>query len=346
VLGMILAAGESMPAARGGGHDLRAQVELDAPEWEQAAQTTEPVAGVGPDRRVGAEADAMPEVPVEAALDATLAEEVEAEEPPEEFAEALREAVVVPFPRRFAGASAAWENAPGDAVNFNSALWDEPAEGKTEELPEPGGSIPGLPLWEPEDAGTQKPTANPAVERFERIASPAAADAQVLHATVLIEVNEAARLAVVCEREWRDSPPSVVEDVMFRAIAFALRESSGADGIGAMLIAEADFDVSSALAAPAAVEFREAVARRHSGGDAAFESASWLLVSVARQGVYSCTPRLDHGRKLAFAMGSADASGVATLTVAFDSLAWSEGSAARLLARIRKLFESPYAMLI
>lgn len=313
-----------MPAARGDGRESRrADAGPEGQEWE-LAPASELVLSVEPAHDLEA-GRASPEALVEVEPADDPGAEPEAVEPPEEFEAALREAVVVPFPRRFA----------------------EPlANGQAEELPEPGGSIPGLPLWEPDDAGAGNAPASSTVERFGRIASAAAADAQVLHATILVEVGEAARLAVVCEREWRRSPAPLIEDVMFRAIAFALHESSGADGIGGMLVAESDSDVSMALASPAALPFREAVVRRESGGDAAFESASWILVSVARQGVFSCTPRLEHGRELAFAMGAADASGHAALTVAFDSLAWSEGSAARLLARIRELFESPYAMLI
>ena len=297
--------------------------------------------GVAADEEVAPEKIVEPESPNAATPGSEFAEQRD------KFAEGLPKSVIVPFPRRFADSSAAvWEAEPGNAVGLSSTLWDESPDGHVEELPEPGGSIPGLPLWEADDAGRDKSLATPAPERLEPIAPVADAGAQVLHATILVDVTEAARLATVCEREWRDSPSPAIEDVVFRAIALALRERSGEDAIGAMVIAKTASDVSSALTAPAAVPFREAIARRHGGGDAAFESASWVLVSVARHGVSSCTPRLGHGHGLAFALGAADASGRAALTVAFDGVGWSESSAARLLARIRELFESPYAMLI
>ena len=273
------------------------------------------------------------------------AEAVEEPEIEDEFEQALAEAVVVPFPRRFTpNGPGTWEAKPGDATEVEPAAWDGSVQERIEALAEPGGSIPGLPLWDPDEAAAE--SAPVPQERFERIAAAAAADAQVLQAAISIETTEASRLAAVCAREWRAVDPPSPEDVLFRAIAFALRDASGADTPGAFVIAEQAADVSGAVAHPAGRPFREAVVARHAGGDAGFESASWLLVSLARLGVLSCTPRLEHGRRVAFAVGAPDASGRATFTMAFDSLAWSEGSAARLLARIRELYEAPYAMLV
>ena len=98
----------------------------------------------------------------DAELVAVVVEEIEPAPPSEpeivpttplpEFEEALVEAIVVPFPKKFAGTSPrAWDAVPGDAVQFDSALFGESEHQRTDLLEEPGGSIPGLPLWEPED---------------------------------------------------------------------------------------------------------------------------------------------------------------------------------------------------
>lgn len=274
-----------------------------------------------------------------------------------EFEEQLVEAVVVPFPRRFAGQrDSVWGAAPGDAVVFDSSLFGDHEGERTETLPEPGASIPGLPLWELDDAlvlvaendapPSELPAPGSAEERFARISAEAEASAQVLAMSVSLQMVEAGRLVRVSAREWADSPAPDTADVVFYALAQALSERGRAEGAGGLVVAEEASDVSLAIASPAGRSLRQCVETRAAGGDAAFEGAAWSLVSLAAQGITSAQPRLAGGHVAAFAIGAPGDDGSALLTMAYDSGRWGEGSAARLLARARTLIETPYAMLV
>lgn len=265
-------------------------------------------------------------------------------EPIAEIEEALVEAVVVPFPRQFAGTPGrAWDAVPGDAVEFDTSLFGEGDHDRTKALVEPGGSIPGLPLWEPEDAITPGGTPD---SGFTRILKETVANAQVLTMTMAVNLTEADRMRGAFAREWgEDGPAPLLEDVVFRAIAWALEDTPFAGGTGAMLVATTSCDLAFAVREPASRSFREGVAAREAVGDEAFESAAWLFVSLAALGVTSASPRLEPGRHMSFALGAQDASNRAALKIAYDSSQWSEGSAARLLARVRDILDLPYAML-
>ena len=261
---------------------------------------------------------------------------------PPPFEEALVEAVVVPFPKKFSGAPGrAWDPVPGDAVEFDSSLFGDSPHDRTPSLEEPGGSIPGLPLWEQEQ--------DPPVEMettFTRIQQEARATAQVLTMTMVVNLGEAERMRGAFEREWGEQGPTpMLEDVVFRAIAWALEDTPFAGGTGAMLVATTECDLAFAVREPAARSFRDGVTARAAVGDEAFESAAWLFVSLAALGVSSATPRLEPGRHMSFALGARDDAGRASLKIAYDSALWSEGSAARLLARVRDILDLPYAML-
>lgn len=290
----------------------------------------------------------------DAELVAVVVEEIEPAPPSEpeivpttplpEFEEALVEAIVVPFPKKFAGTSPrAWDAVPGDAVQFDSALFGESEHQRTDLLEEPGGSIPGLPLWEPEDKPGQLSETE---RRFARVRDEAAAVAQVLTMTMSVDLTEADRMRGAFDREWGSEGPSpMLEDVVFRAIAWALEDTPFAGGTGAMLVATTECDLAFAVREPASRSFRDGVTARAAVGDEAFESASWLFVSLASLGVSSATPRLEPGRHMSFALGAKDAANRASLKIAYDSSQWSEGSAARLLARVRDILDLPYAML-
>lgn len=264
--------------------------------------------------------------------------------PVAEMEEALVEAVVVPFPRQFAGTPGrAWDAVPGDAVEFDTSLFGEGDHDRTKALVEPGGSIPGLPLWEPEDAIV--PGGAPD-SGFTRILKETVANAQVLTMTMAVDLTEADRMRGAFAREWgEDGPTPLLEDVVFRAIARALEDTPFAGGTGAMLVATTSCDLAFAVREPASRSFREGVAAREAVGDEAFESAAWLFVSLAALGVTSASPRLEPGRHMSFALGAQDAANRAALKIAYDSSKWSEGSAARLLARVRDILDLPYAML-
>jgi hypothetical protein len=138
----------------------------------------------------------------------------------------------------------------------------------------------------------------------------------------------------------------VLEDIIFRALALAVAGAEETGEAGGLVIAGPGSDSSCAIADPANHPFRDCLAAREAGGDAPFESAAWVLTSLAAFGITNATPRLDGGRSLAFAIGAADHTGSANLTVAYDSATWNESSAARLLARARDILEAPYAMLV
>lgn len=279
------------------------------------------------------------------AFESALAEPPAAQEPPlPEFEEALVEAIVVPFPKKFAGtAGRAWDSVPGDAVAFDSSLFGESEHDRAHSLEEPGGSIPGLPLWDPEES---KGVRDESERRFDRIRAEAIAGAQILTMTMSVDLTEADRMRGAFEREWgAEGPSPMLEDVVFRAIAWGLEDTPFAGGTGAMLVATTECDLAFAVREPASRSFRDGVTARAAVGDEAFESAAWLFVSLAALGVSSATPRLEPGRHMSFALGAKDASNRASLKIAYDSSCWSEGSAARLLARVRDILDLPYAML-
>lgn len=275
----------------------------------------------------------------------------------EEAVEESFESVVVPFPRRFAEAP---QEILGEVPEFTSSLFERVPGEPVSPLTEPGGSIPGLPLWEPDDpslTSVEMPVGQPSLprsiqdsahtERFERIAAEAAASAQVLTVEAELELTEAGKLIAACRTEWpEDHAVARIEDVVFRAVALAIREARVLTNAGALVIAEEESDTASAFAKPGSKAFREAVDVRSKGGDAPFEGAEWVLTSLLGLGVRSAAPGLADGRTLAFTLGGLREGSHATMTMAYGSAQWSEGSAARLLTRIRELIESPYAMLV
>lgn len=322
VLGVILEPGEALPHEEPSsrhGPVAEAPLVSEVPEPEPEAALLEP---------------GVPELEPELEL------ELEPETP---------EAVVVPFPRRFAAVAAVeWEMAPGDAVEFHTSFFSGAVDEVTHALPEAGGSIPGLPLWEPEEGHQASPAApDGARERFQRISDEASASAQVLTMSIDIDLSEAAKLVSVCQREWqKHGVVPRVEDAAFRAICLAIETTDLAGGAGGIVIAESSTDVSCAVGNVANKTLREAATSRAAGGDTPFEQSTWVLVSLFGLGIAAAAPRLDGGRTAAFALASPGRDGCAALTMAYDSSRWSEGSAGRLLGRIRELLESPCAMLI
>lgn len=251
---------------------------------------------------------------------------------------------VVPFPRR-AGVPA----------------------GRAEPLPEPGGAIPGLPLWEEEakeraplggphgsseglpDSGSEggaipssvqadgKPTA-----RFERIAEEAEAGAEVLSAQVCVSWARAVEAVESLTDEWQPFGPCPrVEDLVLRAIARALAEAGVGVGVAGIVVVEPEADRSFAVSEPLEQEFRAMVQSR-AEGRAPFERADWLVVSLLPIGVERLEPRLAGGR-LAFGLG-AGRDGSGTITMRYDSAMFGEGDAGRVLARVRSLVEHPYRL--
>ncbi|MEO8538157.1 MAG: biotin/lipoyl-containing protein [bacterium] len=349
ILGVILAPNESMPPEESFHQEPASMLAVAEP-----AESSTPSEGAKP--------EAAPEStpPTLALVDddfvADVLEDAIASPPSEglgplpEFEEALIEAVVVPFPLKFSGTPGrSWDEVPGDSVEFDSGLFGDGID-ESVAIPEPGGTIPGLPLWTPEEPTALRSEAAPqddeAGQRFGRISREAHASAQVLTMTMTVNLKEAERMRSAFEREWHPGGPQpMLEDVIFRAIAWALEDTPFAGGIGAIIVATPDSDLAFALREPASRSFRDAVTARAAVGDEAFESASWLLVSLAALGVSSATPHLEPGRGMSFALGAEDEANRASLKMAYDSTRWSEGSAARLLKRVRDILDLPYAML-
>jgi pyruvate/2-oxoglutarate dehydrogenase complex dihydrolipoamide acyltransferase (E2) component len=302
---------------------------------------------LAPDEAIPSEPTLVPEPPLEPVKANIAPEPNEPEsEPLPEFEEALVEAVVVPFPRRFTQPQTEWEQVPGDAVNFDSSLFGGREAERAAALEQPGGDIPGLPLWEPDDVVAE--IEDSGVEaRFSRISREAAASAQILNMTVLLDMTEAARMRSVCQREWEaDGLVPLMEDVLLRGIAHSITEHVDDAATAGLLIAGMESDVAVALNEPAARAFKTVVQERVDGGNSSFEAADWILVSVAAAGVTSATPRLDGARTVAFACGHIDDADKLILTMAYDPARMGEGAAARLLARVREVVQAPYAMLV
>lgn len=238
------------------------------------------------------------------------------------------EGTVVPFPRRA-----------------------EAAE-RAEPLPEPGGAIPGLPLWEDEEQraaadaeaapAQEPPPGDEQPARFARIAREAAAQAEVLSAHVCVSWTRAAEAAEALADEWHPfGPRPRIEDLALRAIARALAEAGVEPGPAGMVIVEPESDRSFAVETPLDEEFRRMV-RARIEGQAPFERADWVVVSLLPLGVERLEPRLAGGR-LAFGLG-AGRDGSGTITMRYDSTMFGEGDAGRVLARVRSLVENPYRL--
>ncbi len=240
---------------------------------------------------------------------------------------------------------------PGGTV----VRFPRPAEAdvRAEPLPEPGGAIPGLPLWEedeqlaaadPHTGASGGPSAGPEQPAYSAgIAPEVAVQAEVLSAHVCVSWARAQEATEALADEWQpEGPRPRVEDLVLRAIARALAESGLEPGPAGLVIVEQDADRSFAVEAPLDDEFRRAVLAR-TGGLTPFERARWVVVSLLPLGVERVEPRLAGGR-LAFGLG-AGRDGSGTITMRYDSTMFGEGDTGRVLARVRSLVENPYRLL-
>lgn len=342
VLGFILQRGEPFPPedgpesvaddleARGAAPGPGGQV-MDAPPTEGA---DDDVAGA----MVGPAPEALEHV---AEPDAEDAAEVDAA-PADSSMEGLGLGVVVTFPRRPA------EPAGDDAGEVETA----------ELLPEPGGAIPGLPLWEEDEARHEADVAHATGggaetsgagrfreeerQRFARIAAEAEASAEVLSGHVCVNWTRAFEAVAALGDEWTPhGPRPLVEDLAVRAIARALKEAGIAPGPAGLVLVEQGAERTFAVEAPLDEQFRCVVEARTAGAGA-FERSAWVVVSLIPLGVERIEPRLAGG-KLAFGLG-AGPGGAGTVTMRFDSRTLGEGDAGRVLARVRSLVENPYRL--
>lgn len=338
VLAVLLAPGESMPP-----EDALATPDAVSPE--QPFPASEP----------GAADEAAPLV------------DVEPESAPPPLAPG--EPIVVPFRRRAADRQdhpESWGGVPGDSAEFNTALFEDP--NPAEPLPEPGASIPGLPLWDEEenrprrgsfaeadaefeatygsqlDADDDDYDPFDSSDRFARIAAEAAISAQVLSVQVRANATHILHARDVFAREWRGfGAAPLVEDIVLMAAAKALDERRLDSSPAGLVIGDQESETSVAISDPLGQGIRELAAAREAGGDETFERAAWVLVSLAPLGIESVQPRLPAGMALALGMG-APVAGSVTLTMSFDSSVLGETDAGRILARVRSLVEEPYGL--
>lgn len=237
------------------------------------------------------------------------------------------EPVVVPFRRG--------QREPGDTVR---------------PLLEAGTAIPGLPLWEPDedppfaDAFPVQLTAE-RLDRFDAIAAEASAAAQVLTMEARIDATQALRAAAVLAEEWRGGEPPIVEDLVLRAFARALAEAGLESSPCGLSRVTPLSDSTVAISDAGRRSFREAVRVRAAGGDTAAEGAAWWLLSLRETGIDRGQPPLSAGHTLAASMGAIGERGLLSVTMAYDSARAGAGEAARILARVRRLVEEPYALL-
>jgi pyruvate/2-oxoglutarate dehydrogenase complex dihydrolipoamide acyltransferase (E2) component len=316
ILGVVVGRGEPLP----GEDELRAAEgaqavvkEPELPAWQDDARAP---AGAAP-ADDGGGAGWVGAYEVAPAGGPELAEE---SEPP----------VVVPFPRRTYGERGAGND-------------------RAERLPEPGGAIPGLPLWDEEQPGDREvegiavaePTlpVAPAVA-FER--GGVAGQGEVLSAHVGVSWVRAREAVEALADEWHPfGPRPLVEDLAVRAIARALAEAGIDPGPAGLVVVEPEADRSTAIEEPLEDEFRRMVQGR-ADGRGSFECAQWVVVSSMPVGVERIEPRLAGGQ-VAFGLGSGP-EGEGTVTMRYDSTTFGEGDAGRVLARVRSLVENPFRL--
>jgi len=248
----------------------------------------------------------------------------------------------------------AWVPVPGDGVDFATALTDALT---TAPHPAVAGSVePGSGHATSETAETVRLPAPSAV----RPSAPGTASASVLFIRVTADLSECHKMCDQLAKEWGVAGiVPRIEDIVVRALARALRELPAFDCAGTIAVrsltpeAEAFRVLHNAGSRP----FRDAVAALagHSAEDAASDY-DCVVTSFTALGIEDATPRLDRGRPFALAIGATRKvvtlvgdrplqRRVASLVVAYDAAIIEDCTAARLVARVRELVESPYALL-
>jgi pyruvate/2-oxoglutarate dehydrogenase complex dihydrolipoamide acyltransferase (E2) component len=217
-------------------------------------------------------------------------------------------------------------------------------------LLEAGTAIPGLPLWEPDEDppfadAFRVPLTAGRLDRFDAIAAEVTAGAQVLTMEVWIDATQALRAAAALAEEWRGDEPPIVEDLVLRAFARALAENGQEPSPAGLSRVTPLSDYTVAISAAGERNLREAVRVRAAGGDTAADGAVWWLLSLRESGIDRGQPPLSAGHALAASMGAIGGRGWMSVTMAYDSARAGPGEAARILARVRRLVEEPYALL-
>jgi pyruvate dehydrogenase E2 component (dihydrolipoamide acetyltransferase) len=379
LLGVILAQGERLPDFEP--VDLEAflpEPEPETPPADGLAPAPVPAAHGG---RWNSPAAAMPtdwEAPAGEPADVEPAFVPEPE--PEPSAEpALTDPL--PFPRRphfelRPQTTGLWDPVPGDAAEFESELLPVPRDAILESHVEPQSMVHDaedsesmdLADWlkrEPENPAPllDAPASNPIAPGWTRwdagedAAAPVAPAAAALTMSATVALTEAHKMCEQLAREWRAAEiRPAADDIVLRAVARALRDlpALAHEAPLALRTLHDGEDAIRVLANAATRPFRDAVATLASGGDTGAPIA--VLTSCAADGIEAATPRLDGGHPLALALGAERQAPtwngehwlpgpVSTLTIAYDPAAIADAEAARFLARVRDLVESPYALL-
>jgi len=283
----------------------------------------------------------------------------------DEEPEQARPASVLAFPRRFvvepqSPGSSAWDAVPGDAVDFASAL-----------IPQlEAGGQSGAPAWMDSQVDSREDTEEPVEdwgwqrwmpsERPTADLEPRAAAAQTLFIRVTVDLGESHKMRDQLALEWRAQgmAPST-EDILLRAVARALRELPQFDVTHNVALRSftPEAETFRVLAHAAERPFRDAVLALNDPSDATAEADyDCVVTSFAALGIEDATPRLEAARPLALVIGAereivaiqgdhAAARVAASMVLAYDAAMVDDGTAARLLARIRGLIEAPYALL-
>ena len=253
----------------------------------------------------------------------------------------------------------AWDTVPGDGVDFATALTGaltpapDPAVAEwVESRPEPG---PMPATWENGEA-----VRAPAPSALTLSVPVAAASASVLFIRVTADLAECHKMCEQLAKEW-DAAGIVprIDDIVVRALARALRELPAFDYTGTIALRSLTPEAGTfrVLDHAGSRPFRDAVAAL--AGQSAEDAASdcdCVVTSFTALGIEDATPRLDRGRPFALAIGATRKvvtlvgdrllqRPVASLVVAYDAAIIEDCPAARLVARVRELIESPYALL-
>lgn len=281
-----------------------------------------------------------------------------------------------------------WDAVPGDDADFESGLWPLPVHDETTagdertqtpgsstlgahpspgrisprdpaapeaaaEVAEPGGAIPGLPVWEDDEKPAEARQAR-AMPAASSAASAGMAQALVLRTTATL--TEATKMRDQLTREWRADGLAVsYDDIVVRAVARAWGEATGVEpSIGLRRIAVADSH-SVLISGAARRPFREAVAQR-AAPNAGAAAPDALVTSLLGSGVEDAAPRIepatvmitigDQREAVSFDGEAPRPIPVVSLSLACAADVMPDDLAVSLLGRIRELVESPYALLV
>ncbi len=169
-----------------------------------------------------------------------------------------------------------------------------------------------------------------------------------------VDLRIAVGLCTALSKDWRTIEPTVA-DVVIRSLARAIRREpslSQFDDEIAVMDLGSDTGIGCLLAQPASKPFKMVVAELAESPAEPVAQAVAGFTDYGLLGIHRATPRLGPGQRLSLALGArvfdpthANESLNATLTLAYDGNLVSDGAAARVLARIRHLVETPEDLL-